>query len=48
MKKAAKLKLSAILNTSKDEEGTQPYVRFSNDANIKIKASVSATGNITF
>ena len=48
LKKAAKLKLSAILNTSKDEEGTQPYVRFSNDANIKIKASVSATGNITF
>jgi hypothetical protein len=48
LKKASKIKLSAILNTSKDEEGTQPYVRFSNDANIKIKASVSATGNITF
>lgn len=48
LKKAKKIKLSAILNTSKDEGGEQRYVRFSNDAKIKIKASVSATGNITF
>lgn len=48
LKKAKKIKLSAILNTSKDEGGEQRYVRFSNDAKIKVKASVSATGNITF
>ena len=48
LKKAKKIKLSAILNTSKDEGGVQRYVRFSNDAKIKVKASVSATGNITF
>lgn len=48
LKKAKKIKLSAILNTSKDEGGEQRYVRFSNNAKIKVKASVSATGNITF
>lgn len=48
LKKAKKIKLSVILNTSKDEGGEQRYVRFSNDAKIKVKASVSATGNITF
>lgn len=48
LKKAKKIKLSAILNTSKDEGGEQRYVRFSNEAKIKVKASVSATGNITF
>ena len=48
LKKAKKIKLSAILNTSKDEGGVQRYVRFSNNAKIKVKASVSATGNITF
>lgn len=48
LKKAKKIKLSATLNTSKDNQNQQRYVRFSNDAKIKIKASVSATGNITF
>lgn len=48
LKRAKKIKLSATLNTSKDNQNQQRYVRFSNDAKIKIKASVSATGNITF
>ncbi|MBR5253550.1 MAG: hypothetical protein IKV46_00740 [Bacteroidales bacterium] len=48
LKKAKKIKLSATLNTSKDNQNQQRYVRFSNDAKIKIKASVSAVGNISF
>lgn len=48
LKRASKIRLSATLNTSSDEQGQQQYVRFSNDAKIKIKASVSATGNIIF
>ncbi len=46
--KADKIKLSAVLNTSKDNQGEQRYVSFSNDAKIKIKASAKVTGNITF
>ena len=42
------MRLTATLNTSSDNQGQQRYVRFSNDAKIKIKASVNATGNITF
>lgn len=48
LKKATKMRLAATLNTSSDNQGQQRYVRFSNDAKIKIKASVNATGNITF
>lgn len=48
LKNAKKIKLTALLNTSKDSQGDQRYVRFSNDATIKIKASVKAVGNITF
>ena len=48
LKNAKKIKLTALLNTSKDSQGEQRYVRFSNDATIKIKASVKAIGNITF
>ncbi len=48
LKIAKKIKLSALLNTSKDNHGEQRFVRFSNDATIKIKASVKAIGNITF
>lgn len=48
LKKATKMRLTATLNTSSDNQGQQQYVRFSNDAKIKIKASVNATGNITF
>ncbi len=48
LKKATKMRLAATLNTSSDNQGQQQYVRFSNDAKIKIKASVNATGNITF
>ncbi len=48
LKNAKKIKLTALLNTSKDSQGEQRYVRFSNDATIKIKASVKAIGNVTF
>lgn len=48
LKIAKKIKLFALLNTSKDNQGKQRFVRFSNDATIKIKASVKAIGNITF
>lgn len=48
LKNAKKIKLTALLNTSKDSQGEQRYVRFSHDATIKIKASVKAVGNITF
>ncbi|MBO7276946.1 MAG: hypothetical protein J6U84_03185 [Bacteroidales bacterium] len=47
LKKSSKMRLTATLNTSSDSQGQQPYVRFSNDAKIKIKTSVSVTGNIT-
>ena len=48
LKKANKVKSAFKLNSSSDSNGNRPYIRFRQDAAIKIKARVKAVTDFSF
>lgn len=48
LREASKVKFTVLLNTSTEENGNRPFIKFKKDAGIRVKASVKAVADIRF